>query len=127
MKVKSLVIRAEGTNCDLETVEALKLAGSEVDLLHFNRILRNPSLLEEYQLLVFPGGFSYGDCISAGKIFADLLGAGLRKELNKFVEAGKPVMGVCNGFQVLIKLGLLPFSKDFVQQASLVVNSTGYF
>jgi phosphoribosylformylglycinamidine synthase len=127
MKVKSLVIRSEGTNCDLETVEALRLAGSQVDLLHINRIIKNPSLLEEYQLLVFPGGFSFGDCISAGKILSNILKTTLKKELKKFIDEGKPVLGICNGFQTLLKLGALPFSDEFEQCASLVTNSNGLF
>lgn len=127
MKVKSLVIRAEGTNCDLETIEALRIAGSEVSLVHVNRLMRNKKMLEDYQLLVIPGGFSFGDCISAGKILANLLKFHLGEELKRFVDEGKPVLGICNGFQTLLKLGLLPFSSEYRQVASLTVNSKGLF
>ncbi len=127
MKVRSLVIRAEGTNCDLETVEALRLAGAEVDLVHINRLIKEKKKLEEYQLIIIPGGFSFGDCISAGKILANLIKVYLITDFKKFIDEGKPLIGICNGFQTLLKLGFLPFSGEMKQYASLVPNVSGLF
>ncbi len=127
MKVKSLVIRAEGTNCDLETVNALRLAGADVDLVHINRLIKEKKRIEEYQIIVIPGGFSYGDCISAGKILANIIKTHLLVEFKKFVEEGKLLLGICNGFQTLLKIGLLPFSSEMKQLATLAPNANGLF
>lgn len=107
-EVKVLVLRAAGTNCDRESVHAFELAGAKVRALHINRILENPRLLDEFQILTLPGGFSYGDDIAAGKILANQLLHHLAGHLRKFVEAEKLIIGICNGFQVLVKAGLLP-------------------
>lgn len=128
MRIKALIIRAEGTNCDLETFEALKIAGAKPEIVHINRILRTKRILEDYQLIVIPGGFSYGDCISAGKILANMIKHSyLMQELKSFVDEGKPLLGICNGFQVLLKLGLLPFSNEMRQLATLTTNAGGLF
>ncbi len=108
---KALVLRAAGTNCDRETAYALRQAGFEADRLHVNRIMESPALLAEYQFLVIPGGFSYGDDVAAGKILANQMLHRLADPLNEFVSAGKLVLGICNGFQVLIKSGLLPAGR----------------
>ena len=108
MKPKTLVLRTAGTNCDGETAHAFELAGAAAERVHLNRILQNPSVLGDYQLLAIPGGFSYGDDIAAGRIFANQIVHHLRDPLRRFIEAGKPVIGICNGFQVLIKTDLLP-------------------
>jgi phosphoribosylformylglycinamidine synthase len=108
MKPKTLVLRTAGTNCDGETAHAFELAGAAAERVHLNRILENPAVLEDYQLLALPGGFSYGDDIAAGRIFANQIVHHLREPLRRFIEAGKPVIGICNGFQVLIKTDLLP-------------------
>lgn len=107
-QVKSIVLRAAGINCDLETEYALRLAGANVERMHINRIIRDPELLDGVQILVFPGGFSYGDDVAAGKILANQVVHHLRDILHRFVEQGKLVLGICNGFQVLIKTGLVP-------------------
>lgn len=108
MKPKALVLRSAGTNCDAETAHALELAGAEVARLHVNRLIERPGELHEYQMLVIPGGFSYGDDIASGRILANQLVHRLGDELRRFIEDGKPVGGICNGFQVLVKTGLLP-------------------
>ncbi len=125
--VKTIVLRVDGTNCDEESCEALRLAGSEVDLLHVNR-LKDKSL-ENYQILMIPGGFSYGDDISAGKIQANIMKHVIGKEIRNFVEEGKLVLGICNGFQALVKAGLIPATEGIMQrqEATLAMNDSGYF
>ena len=122
----ALVMRAAGTNCDRETAHALELAGFNVRLLHVNRLLENRGLLHDHQLLAIPGGFSYGDDISAGRILANQITQHLAEHLHRFVEAGKPILGVCNGFQVLVKTELLPGSATG-QTCTLTDNNCGRF
>jgi len=118
MKPKALVLRAAGTNCDRETQFALEQAGFEADRVHVFRLMEAPALLEEYQFLVVPGGFSYGDDVAAGKILANQMLHRLGAPFNRFLDAGKLVLGICNGFQVLLKSGLLPWGKVDSQQAN---------
>ncbi len=108
---KALVLRAAGVNCDRETQFALRQAGFESARVHVFRLMENPSALAEYQFLVIPGGFSYGDDVAAGKILANQMLHNLAGALNEFVAAGKLILGICNGFQVLLKSGLLPWAK----------------
>jgi phosphoribosylformylglycinamidine synthase len=126
--VNALVIRAAGINCDLETQHALELSGAAAQRLHVNRIIENPDLLDEFQILVIPGGFSYGDDVAAGKILANQIIHHFSDRLNAFVEEGKIVLGICNGFQVLIKTGLLgkiePTGK---QQITITNNDSGRY
>lgn len=125
-----LVLRTAGTNCDREMVFAFKLVGAQVDLVHFNALVDNPRQLQEYQILVIPGGFSYGDDIAAGKILAVQLRHHLPDQLAQFIQADKLVLGVCNGFQVLVKAGLLPWPRlngSFAQQVTLTDNDSGKF
>jgi phosphoribosylformylglycinamidine synthase subunit PurQ / glutaminase len=108
---KILLLRTAGTNCDKELAHAFTLAGqgsAQVDALHINTLLQNPSTFEQYQILAFPGGFSYGDDIASGKILANQLIHHLKKPLHQFIADGKLILGVCNGFQILVKAGLLP-------------------
>ena len=127
-KISALVIRAAGINCDLETQYALELSGAAAQRLHINRIIENPDLLDEFQILVIPGGFSYGDDVAAGKILANQIIHHFSDRLNAFVEEGKLVLGICNGFQVLIKTGLLgkiePAGK---QQITITNNDSGRY
>lgn len=103
---KSLVLRTAGINCDAETVRALERAGSEVELVHLHTLLERPQLLDGASLVVIPGGFSYGDDVSSGRIFGLELRHGLAAQLARFVDGGGHVLGVCNGFQVLVESGL---------------------
>jgi phosphoribosylformylglycinamidine synthase subunit PurQ / glutaminase len=124
-----MILRTAGTNCDGETAHAFELAGSATQLVHINELLRKPSLMRDYQLLAIPGGFSYGDDIAAGRIFANQITHHLREAFVEFVGAGKPIIGICNGFQVLVKTELLPgpLAGRSGQTATLTHNDSGRF
>lgn len=125
---KALVLRSPGANCDAEAVFALEMAGAEVERLHINRLRENPALLHGFQILVIPGGFSYGDDVAAGKILAHQLRVFLADELAQFRDAGKLILGICNGFQVVLKAGLLlPPGKEGAIAATLAHNENGRF
>ena len=130
-KPKAIVLRAAGTNCDKESQYALELAGFEAERVHLFRVMETPALLDDVQLLMFPGGFSYGDDVAAGKIFANQMIHHLADPLNKFVGDGKLMLGVCNGFQVLLKSGLLPWGQvdgaTANHDATLAWNDCGSF
>ncbi|MCH2127538.1 MAG: phosphoribosylformylglycinamidine synthase I [Pirellulaceae bacterium] len=104
---KILILRAPGTNCDRETDFAFSCAGGVTECVHVNALLENPRQLIDYQILCIPGGFSYGDDISAGRILACQIRHHLADTISEFRDAGKLVLGICNGFQVLIKSGVL--------------------
>lgn len=127
-QVKALVLRAAGINCDLETEYALEAAGAEADRVHINRIIEEPSILEGYQIMVFPGGFSYGDDVAAGRILANQIIHHLFDVVRKFIEDGKLVLGICNGFQVLVKAGVLGNTDDSGSQSvTITYNDSGKF
>jgi len=127
--VKVLVLRVEGTNCELETANALRLAGAEPELVHINALMKGQKGIEDYQGLIIPGGFSHGDDISAGVILANQIKYLMGNEVRAFVEEGKPIMGICNGFQALVKSWLLPaIDGPFIKQdATLAFNDSGVF
>ncbi|MCC6361813.1 MAG: phosphoribosylformylglycinamidine synthase subunit PurQ [Phycisphaerales bacterium] len=106
--VNVLILRAAGTNCDLETEHAWRLAGAAPERIHLRRVIENPALIDRYQIVTLPGGFSYGDDISAGRIFAQQLRRHLNDSLRTAVDRGRLILGICNGFQILVKAGLLP-------------------
>jgi len=110
-QIKAIVLRAAGINCDLETEYALQLAGAKAQRMHINRIIEDKSALDQFQIIVFPGGFSYGDDVAAGKILGNQTIHHLFEPLQKFIEDGKLILGICNGFQVLVKAGILPGFK----------------
>jgi phosphoribosylformylglycinamidine synthase len=122
-EVKICILRVAGTNCDAETQRAFHDLGVTADVVHLNDIGRIKSLLD-YSALVFPGGFSYGDYVRAGAILAKGVVAKLGKDLKQFVKEERPILGVCNGFQVLIEAGLLPGFDGLgeLPQASLATN-----
>lgn len=127
-QVNTLVLRSAGSNCDYETAHAVKTVGSEVDLVHVNRLLSGQKVLDDYQILVIPGGFTYGDDISAGKILANELKYQLGDSLLKFHGDEKLILGICNGFQVLVKAGLLPeVNLTLDQEVTLTDNDSGKF
>jgi phosphoribosylformylglycinamidine synthase I len=105
--VRVCVMRVGGTNCDAETKRALDDVGVKADVVHLNEVVKKTSLLN-YNALVFPGGFSYGDYVRAGAILAKGALAKLRRDLKTFVDEGRPILGICNGFQVLVEASLLP-------------------
>jgi len=104
---KVCVLRAPGTNCDIETAWAFELAGAQPERLHLNRLLEHPARLAEFQILCIPGGFSYGDDLGAGIIFSRQLRGQLNDAIRRFLTADKLVLGICNGFQTILKAGLL--------------------
>jgi phosphoribosylformylglycinamidine synthase I len=131
MPIKALVLRTAGTNCDEETQFAWQQAGAEAERIHINRLIEEPARLADYQILTIPGGFSYGDDIAAGKIFANQIVHHLAEVVQEFLAADRLVLGICNGFQVLVKCGLLPGSDGgkvtLAQRATLTSNDRGLF
>jgi phosphoribosylformylglycinamidine synthase len=105
---RALVLRAAGTNCDQEMLRAFRLAGAQADLLHLDALIADPARCDEYDLFGFPGGFSFGDDIASGRIFAMKVRERLYPALRRAVERRCPVIGACNGFQILVQVGLLP-------------------
>lgn len=108
MKPPILILHATGTNRDREAAWACELAGGAPEIVHMNQLIAGERRLAEYRMLVLPGGFSYGDDLGAGKLWAVALRYRLGEELQAFVDAGKPVLGICNGFQALVKAAILP-------------------
>lgn len=125
--VKVCVLRTAGTNCDKETAFAFSKSGGKPKLVHVNKFVAGEEKLDHYQILALPGGFSYGDDAGAGKILANELKCKLSADLRKFMQDGKLIIGICNGFQILLKSGLLPGYADFQQTASLIINDSGRF
>src|SRR5262245_30780840 len=123
---KVLILRAPGTNCDEEAQYAFNLAGAIAHRVHIHRLRENPALLHTYQMLMLPGGFSYGDDVGAGKILANQLTAFLGEELRKFRDKEKLILGVCNGFQAILKAGLLMPPDEEGPLATLTHNVRGY-
>ncbi len=123
-----LLLRAPGTNCDHETAAAWRTAGAATEVLHVNRLFEAPRQLADYQILCIPGGFSFGDDLAAGRIFAQGLNRRLGDALGEFRAAGKLILGICNGFQVLLRSGLL-FDDDPSPQpaATLAWNEHGRY
>ncbi|MGZ3670508.1 MAG: phosphoribosylformylglycinamidine synthase subunit PurQ [Bdellovibrionota bacterium] len=121
-----LVLTGDGINCERETSRAFGLAGADPAILHVNDLLENPSRLHDFEAIAFPGGFSFGDDLGSGQVLALKLSLVLGDELRQFLEAKKPVIGICNGFQAITKMGLLP--EPFgVRRMALARNSSGSF
>ncbi len=129
MKPTALILRTAGSNCDEETAFAFEQAGFKATRLHVNRLLEAPSQLADFQAMAVPGGFSYGDDIAAGRIFANQIAHHLHDAFHNFVAAGKPIIGICNGFQVLVKTDLLPgpLADSTGQTCTLTNNDCGRF
>ena len=123
-----LVLRAAGINCDEETAAACDLAGGCAERIHINRLAAGEVRLADYAALIIPGGFSYGDHVGAGRLLAVDLVHRLGEALRSFVADGRPVLGICNGFQVLVKAGLLPEPTSGGQQrVTLTHNERGHY
>ena len=124
---KVCVLRAPGTNCDVETAYALEKAGAEAERVHVNRLVEDPDLFSAHHILVLPGGFSYGDDIASAKVLANELRFALGDALRRFVEDGKLILGICNGFQVLVKSGLLGADESGQSRVTLSFNDSGRY
>lgn len=122
-----LVLRAPGTNCDAETRHAFQMAGADARALHINRLFESPSTFSDAQILCIPGGFSYGDDLAAGRIFGQALKERLGEQLVRFRDQGGLILGICNGFQVLMKSGLLDKLDGRRPVATLAWNDSGRF
>jgi phosphoribosylformylglycinamidine synthase len=122
---RAIVLRAPGTNCDEEAAYALERAGSPAETWHINHVIESPAALDRFQILVIPGGFSYGDDLGAGRILATRIGTTLGEALRRFHERGGLVLGICNGFQVLVRAGLLPGGT--AASTTLAANESGRF
>ena len=122
-EIKVCVMRVGGTNCDAETCRAFLELGIQAETKHVNALVKDRNLLD-YDMLVFPGGFSFGDYVRSGVIFARSLSVKLGKEMETFVEEGRPILGICNGFQILVEYGLLPGFKgtSAYPEAALTTN-----
>jgi phosphoribosylformylglycinamidine synthase len=134
MKPKAIVLHAAGTNRDIDVAYALGLAGAEPEIVHINTLKKGEKRLGDYQIMVIPGGFSYADALGAGRLFALDITSYLRDATADFIESGKPVLGICNGFQALVKAGLLPGfefrcgpKEDYERYATLADNENGKF
>lgn len=122
-----LILRAPGVNCDEETAHAFQLAGATTESIHIQSLLENPAQADSFQVFCLPGGFSYGDDISAGRILGNQLRLLLADTLRKFREQDKLVLGICNGFQVLMKTGLLDVEDEQGPMATLAHNDCGRY
>ncbi|MBE9478175.1 MAG: phosphoribosylformylglycinamidine synthase I [Chloroflexi bacterium] len=127
VKVRTLILRAPGTNCDAETAFAFQQAGANVTSAHINQLIRRDVPLSDYQIFVIPGGFTYGDDISAGKVLANELKLKLGEDIRGFIDRGGLILGICNGFQVLVKAGFLPGGDGGGQAITLSTNDSGRF
>ncbi|MCC7146923.1 MAG: phosphoribosylformylglycinamidine synthase subunit PurQ [Phycisphaeraceae bacterium] len=123
----ALILRTAGTNCDRELAFAFELAGAGTRTVHLHELIARPGILGEVDLVGFPGGFSYGDDIAAGRIQANLLRHRLLGPVQAAIARGVPMIGICNGFQVLVKAGLLPFPQEAKQVVTLADNTCGRF
>jgi len=127
--VKAIVVTGYGINCEMETAHAFKLAGAEAEIVHLGKLFYGEKSLEDYQILAIPGGFSFGDDIGSAKVLANKMKHKIGEQIQKFVREEKLVIGVCNGFQALVKMGVLPgFDKVYTHQlATLTLNASGRF
>lgn len=127
-KANAVVLITAGSNCDRETEYALKAAGAKAERVHINDLISRQLNLQRYQILIIPGGFSFGDDIAAGKVFANKFRFKLKGQIEKFHADGKLILGICNGFQVLAKMGILPNTGgEYAREVTLTYNSSGKF
>ena len=129
MKPRALILSGQGINCDDETARAFLLAGADSEKVLMSKLITGKKKMQDYDILALPGGFSYGDDIAAGKIMTVDFRYTLRDQMDEFVASGKPVMGICNGFQIMTTSGLLPgLDGEYdVQKATLSANESGKF
>ncbi len=127
MKPKVAILFAEGTNFEVETKYAFEKAGASAQILPMSEVLARPKMLESFQLIDFPGGFSYGDDLLSGKIWANQVRRYLMEEVKKILKKGRLIIGVCNGFQALIRSGLLPEFGVLNKSFGLIINEKQKF
>ncbi len=129
MRPKALIVLATGTNRDRDALQALELAGAAGEIVPLKQLRQSPQSWRDFQMLVIAGGFSYADALGAGKLLALDLQHYFSDQLAEFVEGGKPVIGICNGFQALVKAGVLPYParRDDCPVATLTFNQRGHF
>jgi phosphoribosylformylglycinamidine synthase len=124
---RALILRAPGANCDVEAQFAFEQAGAVAERLHIQRLREQPKLLHNFQILVIPGGFTYGDDVAAGKILGNQLRHFLGEQLRQFRAREKLILGICNGFQAILKAGLILPLDDEGPLATLAHNESGKF
>ncbi len=122
-----LILKTAGVNCDAETAFAFRSAGAETEHVHINQLAAREKKLSDYHIIAFSGGFRYGDDIGAGKMLAYEIKYRLFDEIKSFVSRGGLIIGICNGFQVLVRSGILPGNETFAQEATLAQNDCGVF
>jgi phosphoribosylformylglycinamidine synthase len=129
MTPKALILTGYGINCDIETAHAFKIGGADPERVHINDLINGEKRLSDYHILAFPGGFSFGDDIASGKVLANMIKYNLGEQIQEFIESGKLIIGICNGFQAMVKMGLLPaFDGDYgMQDVTLTFNDSGRF
>ena len=129
MKPKVLILYGYGINCDNETQYGFSLAGADAKKVHVNELISGEERLKDYQILAIPGGFSFGDDIGAGKVLATKIKSNLVEEFSGFIKDGRLIIGICNGFQVMVKLGILPgFDGNYESRdVTLTFNDSGKF
>lgn len=129
MTPKVLVLTGYGINCDIETRHAFKIAGADAERVHLTDLINGTRQLSEFHILALPGGFSFGDDIASGKVLANMIKYNLGEQVQEFIRAGKLIIGICNGFQAMVKMGLLPgFDGDYTtQEVTLTFNDSGRF
>lgn len=125
-KPLTLIITGYGINCEEETAYAFRLAGAETAIVHINDIIENKKMLKDYRIMMFPGGFSYGDDTGSGKALANRIKNNLADEIREFINRDTLMLGICNGFQVLVNLGVVPATEGFTgkSQAALEYNKS---
>ncbi|MGB8216651.1 MAG: phosphoribosylformylglycinamidine synthase I [Candidatus Methanoperedens sp.] len=129
MTPKALVLTGYGINCDMELAHAFKLAGAEAERVHLTDLINGTRKLSDFNILALPGGFSFGDDIASGKVLANMIKYNLGGQVREFMNEGKLIIGICNGFQAMVKMGLLPaFDGDYsTQDVTLTFNDSGRF
>jgi phosphoribosylformylglycinamidine synthase I len=129
MNPKALVLTGYGINCDMETQHAFKLAGADAERVHLTDLINGTRKLSDFNILALPGGFSFGDDIASGKVLANMIKYNLGGQVREFMNGGKLIIGICNGFQAMVKMGLLPaFDGDYsTQDVTLTFNDSGRF
>ncbi|HLB71053.1 MAG TPA: phosphoribosylformylglycinamidine synthase I [Candidatus Methanoperedens sp.] len=129
MTPRVLILTGYGINCDIETQHAFKIAGADAERVHLTDLTRGVRKLSEFHILALPGGFSFGDDIASGKVLANMIKYNLGEQVQEFIDSGRLIIGICNGFQAMVKMGLLPgFNADYTpQEVTLTFNDSGRF